>query len=160
MGRFRHCRRYDEKSKHTIRQSGSSLKKPCEQFYVQSTWIQNLMHAQVHLWEAKELWQKNLAMVHISSTTVSTSFRIVEDISALPRVLYLIIKSKGCVVNDEFLRIGRRSRHADDKGNLMHKHHNSQRKDVPRARPQHRDAEHAIDLIRSGGRVLPVVILD
>ena len=88
-----------------------------------------------------------------------TSVRIVEDIKALPQVLDVIIKAKGCVVKDEFLRTGRRSRRADDKDDLKNKPRNSQRKETLKARPLHPGAEHAMGLIRSGGRDLPAAIL-
>lgn len=42
----------------------------------------------------------------------------------------------------------------------MHKPRNSQRKDTLKARRLHRYEEHAMDLIRSEGRALPVAILD
>ena len=89
-----------------------------------------------------------------------TSLRNVEDIQALLRVLDVIIKAKWFVVEDEFLRTRRRSRRADDKGDLMHKPRNSQKQETLKARPSHRDAEHAMDLIRSGGWALPAAILD
>ena len=88
-----------------------------------------------------------------------TSARIVEDIKALPRVLDVIIAAEGCVVKDEFLRTGRRSRRADDKGELMRKPRNSQRVSTLKARPLHPDAVHALDILRRGGRDLPVAIV-
>ena len=45
------------------------------------------------------------------------------------------------------------SQRADDKGDLMYKPCNSQRTDTLKECPLHRDAEHAIDLIRSGGNI-------
>jgi hypothetical protein len=46
-------------------------------------------------------------------TVAPTSEQIVEDIQALPRVLKCIIDAKGCVVDDLFLRSGRRERAPD-----------------------------------------------
>jgi hypothetical protein len=46
-------------------------------------------------------------------TVAPTSEQIVEDIQALERVLQRIIGAKGCVVDDLFLRSGRRERAAD-----------------------------------------------
>ena len=43
-----------------------------------------------------------------------TSSRIIEDIEHLPEVLDKIIAAEGCVVQDEFLRTGRRARAAED----------------------------------------------
>ena len=50
-----------------------------------------------------------------------TLTRIIEDIKALPQVLHVIIAAEGCVVKDEFLRTGRRSRCSDDKDDLKRK---------------------------------------
>jgi hypothetical protein len=77
-----------------------------------------------------------------------TSARIVEDISDFDRVLQNIIAAKGCVVLDEFLRTGRRSRRADPKaqerlGDCINKPRGKQRKAILVARPCHPDAEEA-----------------
>jgi hypothetical protein len=72
----------------------------------------------------------------------------VEDISDFDRVLQNIIAAKGCVVLDEFLRTGRRSRRADPKaqerlGDCINKPRGKQRKATLVARPCHPDAEEA-----------------
>ena len=89
-----------------------------------------------------------------------TLTRIVEDIKALPQVLHVIIAAEGCVVKDEFLRTGRRSRCSDDKDDLKRKPRSSQRLATLKARSLHPDAEHAIDILRRGGRDLPVAIVE
>ena len=72
---------------------------------------------------------------------VPTSERICEDIQRLPVVLEKIIERGGCVVPDEFLRTGRRTRRADDSGDCTRKVPKRQRKDTARqARPLHPDA--------------------
>jgi len=43
-----------------------------------------------------------------------TSSRVIQDIEHLPDVLDKIIAAEGCVVQDEFLRTGRRARAAQD----------------------------------------------
>ena len=57
-----------------------------------------------------------------------TSERIIEDISNFPIALSKIIDESGCVVQDLFLRTGRRHRRADDKGFLKSKPRASSRK--------------------------------
>jgi hypothetical protein len=54
-------------------------------------------------------------------TIEPTSERIVEDISALLRLLCRIFEAEGCVVADLFFRNGRRHRRADDKGDCERK---------------------------------------
>jgi hypothetical protein len=76
-----------------------------------------------------------------------TSDRIVEDILALPGVLERIIAAKGCVVQDQFLRSGRRARRADDKGDCKNKPVSKQRISTLRARPLHPDCQDAFDML-------------
>ena len=76
-----------------------------------------------------------------------TSERIVEDIVALPEVFKIIIAAKGCVVQDQFLRNGRRARRADDKGDCKNKPVSKQRISTNRARPLHPDCNEAFTKI-------------
>ena len=76
-----------------------------------------------------------------------TSERIVEDIIALPEVLNRIIAAKGCVVQDRYLRNGRRARRADDKGECKNKPVSKQRIATNCARPLHPDCKEAFDKI-------------
>ena len=76
-----------------------------------------------------------------------TSERIVEDILALPGVLERIIAAKGCVVQDQFLRSGRRARRADDKGDCKNKPVSKQRISTLRARPLHPDCQEAFAML-------------
>ena len=76
-----------------------------------------------------------------------TSDRIVEDIRALPEVLERIIAAKGCVVQDQFLRSGRRARRADDKGDCKNKPVSKQRISTLRARPLHPDCQEAFAML-------------
>eukprot|EP00732_Lithocolla_globosa_P000603 Lithocolla_globosa_v1_NODE_207_length_5169_cov_7.885329.p3 type:complete len:201 gc:universal NODE_207_length_5169_cov_7.885329:2147-2749(+) len=73
-------------------------------------------------------------------TLEPTSERIIEDIMALPMILQKIIEHNGCVVQDEYLRHGRRFRRADDKGDTKHKPRKRQRKEtnttLPPCHPQ------------------------
>ncbi len=75
-----------------------------------------------------------------------TSERIVEDILALPEVLNRIIAAKGCVVQDQFLRNGRRARRADNKGECK----NKQLISTNTARPLHHDCDEAFTTITGG----------
>jgi hypothetical protein len=79
-----------------------------------------------------------------------TSERIVEDVLALPGVLEKIIAAKGCVVQDQYLRSGRRARRADDKGDCKNKPVSKQRKSTLRARPLHPDCQDAFNMLSAG----------
>ena len=74
-----------------------------------------------------------------------TSEIIVEDVLALPLVLNRIIAAKGCVVQDQYLRNGRRARRADDKGECKNKPVSKQRIATNCARPLHPDCKEAFD---------------
>lgn len=76
-----------------------------------------------------------------------TPKRIVEDISHLPVVLDKIIQAGGCVIQDEFLRTGRRHRRADDKGDCKRKPRRSQRIATAELPPVHPDAIPALSLL-------------
>ena len=76
-----------------------------------------------------------------------TSERIVQDILALPEVLNKIIAAKGCVVQDQYLRNGRRARRADDKGECKNKPVSKQRISTNLARPLHPDCNEAFKII-------------
>ena len=80
-------------------------------------------------------------------TVEPTSERIVEDIYHLPIVLDKIIEAGGCVVQDEFLRTGRRHRRADDKGDCKIKPRRSSRKETAALPPIHSDAAAALGLL-------------
>ena len=66
-----------------------------------------------------------------------SSDRIMQDIQALPMVLDKIIAAKGCVVQDEYLRSGRRFRRADDKGDCKLKPRLSQRINTSTIKAEH-----------------------
>jgi hypothetical protein len=85
-------------------------------------------------------------------TIAPTSERIVEDISAFPRVLGKIVAAEGCVVKDEFLRSGRRERRADGKGFCKNKPRASQRKATLKAAPLHPDCQEAYDAFVKGAK--------
>ena len=93
--------------------------------------------------------------MHKLFTTVSTSFfsyrRRHLSPSSSPR-----FKRRDALSKTSFFALQEDS----EKIYLMRKPRNSQTKDTMRARPLHRDAEHAMDLMRSGERVLPTAILD
>ena len=74
-----------------------------------------------------------------------TSERIVEDISALPRVLDVIIEHQGAVVLDLFLRSGRRARQPAKRGKkpLARAPRARQRKDTLAEKPRHPDNDEA-----------------
>ena len=76
-----------------------------------------------------------------------TSERIVEDVLALPEMLNRIIAAKGCVVQDQYHRNGRRSRRADDKGECKNKPVSKQRISTNRARSLHPDCLEAFEKI-------------
>lgn len=76
-----------------------------------------------------------------------TSDRIIADIEALPRVLDKIIQAKGCVVPDEFLRTGRRSRSSDGKRLLKSKPRASQRTSTNNASIYHPDVVEAKNML-------------
>jgi len=76
-----------------------------------------------------------------------TSERIIEDVQALPEVLQRIITAKGCVLQDQYLRNGRRARRADDKGECKNKPVKKQRTSTNTARPLHPDCEEAFNKI-------------
>ena len=80
-----------------------------------------------------------------------TSDRIVQDISAYPRVLEIIIDAHGCMVSYLFLRNGRKFRRADDKADCLRKPCIKQRIENNHARPCHFDCIDALNnLIASG----------
>ena len=79
--------------------------------------------------------------------------RIVEDVLALPGVLEKIIAAKGCVVQDQHLRSGRRARCADDKGDCKSKPARKQRKSTVRERPLHPDCQAELKML--SGDALP-----
>jgi hypothetical protein len=83
-----------------------------------------------------------------------SSARIVEDFEALPRVLEAIIKAKGCVVPDLFLRSGRRVHRIDGKkGEFCEtKVRSKQRKGTLTVKPVHPDNQAAYDAFRKGER--------
>ena len=85
-------------------------------------------------------------------TIAPTSERIIEDISAFPRVLGKIVAAEGCVVKDEFLRTGRRARRADGNGLLKNKPRASQRKATLKAAPLHPDCQAAYDAFVKGAQ--------
>jgi hypothetical protein len=68
----------------------------------------------------------------------------VEDIMHLPVVLEKIIEAGGCVIQDEFLRTGRRYR-ADDKGDCKNKPRRSGRISTAVLPPVHTDAIPALE---------------
>ena len=70
-----------------------------------------------------------------------------EDVLALPSVLERIIAAKGCVVQDQFLRSGRRARRADDKGDCKNKPVSKQRISTLHARPLHPDCQEAFRML-------------
>ena len=69
-----------------------------------------------------------------------SSERIVEDITALPRVLDRIIEAKGTIVPDIFFRTGRRYRSKADYRDLERKPSRRQRIETNLPRPLHPDA--------------------
>ena len=69
-----------------------------------------------------------------------SSERIVEDITALPRVLDRIIEAKGTIVPDIFFRTGRRYRSKADDRDLERKPSRRQRIETNLPRPLHPDA--------------------
>jgi hypothetical protein len=71
----------------------------------------------------------------------------VEDIVALPEVLRRIIEAKGCVVQDQFLRSGRRARRSDGNGDLKNKLCSKQRISTNLSRPLHPDCVDAFNKI-------------
>ena len=71
-----------------------------------------------------------------------TSERIIEDLSAFPRVLATIIERKGCAVPDEYLRSGRRSLKKDGTDAKL-KARSRQRIDTQKAAPLHPDCAEA-----------------
>ena len=84
-----------------------------------------------------------------------SSERIIQDITALPRVLKVIIEAKGCVVHDEFFRSGRRALDAvgriDGKARtLAHAPRKRQRRDTMEARPYHPSLECCRSKFKSG----------
>ena len=68
-------------------------------------------------------------------------------ILVLPEVLNRIIVAKGCVVQDQYLRNGGRSRRADDKGEWKNKPVSKQRISTNCARPLHPDCIEAFEKI-------------
>jgi hypothetical protein len=78
-----------------------------------------------------------------------TSDRIVEDIMAFPRGLNKIIENKGCVVEDEFLRSGRRYLRSDEKSMCKNKPRARQRISTLKSRPVHPDCVDAEKIINS-----------
>ena len=84
-----------------------------------------------------------------------SSERIVEDISALPRVLDVIIEHKGCVVPDLFLRSGRRALTAQERqdgkaGAVINAPRKRQRKATLEGRKCHHTLECCRELLKSG----------
>ena len=69
-----------------------------------------------------------------------SSERIVEDITALPRVLDRIIEAKGTIVPDIFFRTGRHYRSKADDRDLKCKPSRRQRIETTLPRPLHPDA--------------------
>jgi hypothetical protein len=72
-------------------------------------------------------------------------------ISALLRVLCIILEADGCVVSDLFFRNGRRHRRADDKGDCKRKPNPKQRKATNVARICHDDCKDALNMLRAHG---------
>ena len=89
-----------------------------------------------------------------------TSERIVEDIQALPAVLTKIIAAKGCVIQDQYLRNGRRARRADDKGDCKNKPVSKQRISTNCARPLYLDCKEAFERISVGALKTLNIVLD
>ncbi len=89
-----------------------------------------------------------------------TSDRIVEDVLALPQALERIIAAKGCVVQHQFLRSGRRTCRADDKGDCKNKPVSKQRKLIIRAKPLHLDCQEAFKKLTSFALANLDIILD
>jgi hypothetical protein len=76
-----------------------------------------------------------------------TSARIIEDISNLPGVLQKVIDAQGCVVQDLYLRTGRRSRRANDKDDLKQKCRSSSRKETIAIPLCHEDCLEALQIL-------------
>ena len=78
-----------------------------------------------------------------------TSQRILEDIKALPEVLHKIIDAKGCVVQDLYLRSGRRYHRANDNGDCKQKPRKRDLKQTLEEPVCHQDCADARDMLRN-----------
>lgn len=79
-----------------------------------------------------------------------TSERVAQDISGWEQIIDKLIESKGCVVQGESLRSGRRARRADGDTDVATRVRNFQRKGTKSNRPVHPDAQECYEQLMNG----------